>query len=338
MKISLFVAVAAVLASGAAAAQSSATMYGILDVGYGHSKTILRSGRFSREDSNWGVRHGTLRSRIGFKGQEALGDGLRAVFALEMGFDIASGEFDPVDPTLPANQRRQGFGRRAVVGLKGGFGEVLIGRDSTPMNSFDGTYQSVDAIPHSVGWTWRSNGVFYNAVFSGVTLRLTAGRDSEETEKPSGSVKKTSSFYGAGFDYNGGAWGAGAAFQRKKTGAADAVSEYGLGAFYDFGAAKVFAHYLGRKNMTPLHIPRPGLHLEQYGFGVKVPFGMASLSAEYGRNSKKRNAVTEKGNDFAVQANYALSRRTDVYIRLARLASYADSRVEQYNVGIRHMF
>ena len=339
MKKPLF-AIVVLLATGAAAAQSSATMYGIIDVGYGYSKaTIKRAGR-RIESSDSGVRHGTLRSRIGIKGQEALGDGLSAVYALEMGFSMANGEFDPVDPTLPVGKRSLGFGRRAVVGLKGGFGEVLIGRDSTPLNSFDGSYQAVDATPTSINWAWRTNGVFYTGMFSGLTVRVAAGQDRVKTEEPASSKLIDGYFYGAGFDYKSGAWGIGAAVQRNKVKEfADPITEYGAGAFYDFGAAKVFAHYLGRRNATSLSAFQRGLHLEQYGIGVKVPFGaVASLSAEYAHNSKKYKGISRSGHDVAVQANYALGRRTDVYIRLARVMSFGDSHVEQYNVGIRHMF
>ena len=72
------------LVSGAAFAQSNVTIYGVADVGmqnyntgYG-SKTTVVSGQ------NAG-------SRLGFKGEEALGNGLKAIFVLEAGLQIDTG-------------------------------------------------------------------------------------------------------------------------------------------------------------------------------------------------------------------------------------------------------
>ena len=94
------------------------------------------------QTSSWGVNSGTLQgSRLGFKGEEALGNGLSAVFALEMGFDSASGA------------TKSAFDRRAVVGLKGSFGEVLVGRDGTPlMNGRAATRRLMVQIPFRLHW------------------------------------------------------------------------------------------------------------------------------------------------------------------------------------------
>ena len=84
MKKSL-IAIAALAAAGAAAAQSSVTMYGQVNTSYEYSKV---------KETNWNGGAGTLvwknagfkndrvnTSRLGFKGQEALGNGLSAIFA-----------------------------------------------------------------------------------------------------------------------------------------------------------------------------------------------------------------------------------------------------------------
>ena len=100
---------------GAAQAQSSVTIYGIADAaivgerGGANPMTKVTSGAASA-------------SRIGFKGDEALGDGLSAFFTLETGSKIDTGELDAANTI---------FNRQALVGLKGHFGAVSLGRQYT---------------------------------------------------------------------------------------------------------------------------------------------------------------------------------------------------------------
>lgn len=101
---------------GAAHAQSSVSIYGILDAaivgerGGANPQTKVTSGAASA-------------SRIGFKGDEALGSGLSAFFTLETGAKIDTGELDATNTI---------FNRQALVGLKGHFGAVSLGRQYTP--------------------------------------------------------------------------------------------------------------------------------------------------------------------------------------------------------------
>src|SRR5690606_16220132 len=104
--------------AGAAHAQSSVTLYGIVDVGVGGNK--LHDSATGEDDARYGLMSGVQSgSRWGLRGSEDLGNGLRANFQLESGFDPATG------------QRQQGgrqFGRAAWLGLSGGFGEIRFGR------------------------------------------------------------------------------------------------------------------------------------------------------------------------------------------------------------------
>lgn len=121
------VSAAVLLLAGAAQAQSSVTLFGVVDVGVSHysahsrgygatgglpeirrSQTALSSG-------------GNSTSRIGFRGREDLGGGLAAGFWLEGGFAADSGAPDGLK-----------FDRRSTVSLSGAFGEVRLGRDYSP--------------------------------------------------------------------------------------------------------------------------------------------------------------------------------------------------------------
>jgi predicted porin len=108
MKKSL-IAIAALAAVSAASAQSSVTLYGLVDIGYGAHSTTSRDGSVFLKSS--GVMDGSnAGNRIGFRGTEDLGGGLRANFVVEQGIS-------PTSPTVFA-QRAGGSGQQ-IVGQAG---------------------------------------------------------------------------------------------------------------------------------------------------------------------------------------------------------------------------
>jgi predicted porin len=123
MQKKLIALAVASLASGAAFAQTNVTMYGIADAGYVWSQgdaLVTGTNKFS------GIQSGLLSgSRLGFKGEEALGNGLKAIFTLEYGAEHRQ------------QLRRRATGgslnaRQQFVGLAGGFGTVALGRQYSP--------------------------------------------------------------------------------------------------------------------------------------------------------------------------------------------------------------
>ena len=354
MKKSL-IAIAALAAAGAAAAQSSVTMYGQVNTGYEYSKEDITINGKKTTTKTAGFQNDRVNtSRLGFKGEEALGNGLSATFALEMGFDSADGNFAD-----------SAFNRKATVGLKGAFGEVRIGKDSTPMNEFDGSFKAIDRTTtlaeqvagRDASWEGRPTGLFYNGTFSGVSVSAAIGNNSERTKTEGVTTKKDdSAVYGLGLGYNGGAWAVGAAFQHEtKKGFDNAVTtttdgkvtSYGVGASYDFNVAKVYGQYKGGqyKNKMPAG---DKYSYDQFAIGVSAPFGATTLSAEYGYNKAKDTAgavsTKYKGNVFAVQAEYAFSKRTSLVARAGQVANWKNkttndkSSTQEYTVGLRHKF
>jgi general bacterial porin, GBP family len=90
-KIPVAVAASAALATSVAHAQSSATLYGILDAGIMYTNNVSKSGSSGAlVQATSGNING---ARFGFKGAEDLGGGLKASFVLENGFNIQSGKF-----------------------------------------------------------------------------------------------------------------------------------------------------------------------------------------------------------------------------------------------------
>ncbi|WDZ95642.1 porin [Herbaspirillum sp. WKF16] len=114
--------------AGAAQAQSSVTIYGIVDTGVTYtSKAQTTQTPGINTGSKFAVNSGVIQgSRIGFKGVEDLGGGLSAVFNLETGFTNDNGGLQGSDNVTSSNL----FRRKSVVGLAGGFGTVLVGRQT----------------------------------------------------------------------------------------------------------------------------------------------------------------------------------------------------------------
>ena len=344
------IAIAALAAAGAAAAQSSVTMYGQVNTGYEYSKTDITTSGVKTTTKKTGFQNDQVKSsRLGFKGEEALGNGLSATFALEMGFNSADGSFT-----------ENAFNRKATVGLKGAFGEVRIGKDSTPMNEFDGSFKAIDRTTtlaeqvagRDASWEGRPTGLFYNGSFSGFDVAAAIGNSSTRVKEDGvTTMKKDTATYGLGMGYNGGAWAVGAAVQldTEKTLNDDMkTTNYGVGASYDFNVAKVYGQYKGGQYKNKASTVADKYSYDQFAVGVSAPFGATTLSAEYAYNKAKDThgdvSTKYKGNVFAVQAEYAFSKRTSLVARAGQVANYKvkdgseKSSTQEYTVGLRHKF
>ncbi|WP_269506340.1 porin [Burkholderia sp. IMCC1007] len=131
-------------AAGAAHAQSSVTLYGVID-----TSIAWVHGNNGQANNSWQMLSGNLQgSRWGLKGAEDLGGGLKAIFQLENGFDPGTGHL---------NQGGRMFGRQAFVGLESNqFGTLTLGRQYDPLVDLvqavtaDNYFGSVMATPGDV--------------------------------------------------------------------------------------------------------------------------------------------------------------------------------------------
>ena len=115
-------AVSAVAAGAASAQTANVTLYGVIDT-YVASERVSAQGTTPSTSVTVLNAGGLSGSRWGLRGSESLGGGMSAIFTLENGFDSSTGGL---------NQGGRLFGRRAFVGLNGGFGQVQVGRDYSP--------------------------------------------------------------------------------------------------------------------------------------------------------------------------------------------------------------
>ena len=112
-------------AGGAAFAQSSVTLYGLLDEGVNYTNNVqtARAGAPNGRTgaSQWSMSSGVLQaSRWGLRGNEDLGGGYKAIFVVESGFDVGTGKLQ---------QGGTFFGRQSYVGLTSStLGNVTLGR------------------------------------------------------------------------------------------------------------------------------------------------------------------------------------------------------------------
>ncbi|KQQ32497.1 porin [Duganella sp. Leaf126] len=122
-----------------ALAQSNVTIYGIIDTGVEYLSNAGPGGSALRVSSG-----GMNNSRLGFRGSEDLGGGLKAVFNLESGLLTDVGAYDGGL-----------FRRQANVGLEGAFGRVVIGRSFTTVYDF---IVGFDPMAYAPYYSWASSG------------------------------------------------------------------------------------------------------------------------------------------------------------------------------------
>ena len=290
--------------AGAASAQSSVTVYGLLDAGI-TSEHGGAAGSVTKLAT--GVESG---NRLGFKGSEDLGNGLKANFQLENGFNLDTGT------------QRQGalFGRQAYVGLSGGFGAVNLGRQYDPI------FVSMDSIdPFSTGLTGSStnllnpgnvrtnNAITYSSnSIQGFSANVLYGMGEVAGNN---AANRT---IGLSANYANGPVLVTFAYDRINAAASSSANLKLalLGATYNFGPALVAAAYETEKSDTA------ALDNRDYLLGVTVPVGPAgAFLASY---MKKDDRISNKdGKQLAVGYTYALSKRTNVYTSYARLTNEA---------------
>ena len=352
MKKSLL-ALAALAAAGAASAQSSVTLYGIADISGGYKEVNANGVKAKTTGANVG---NLGDSRIGLKGSEDLGNGLKAVFNYEWQIDSAHGTLYSGEGKAKSLNNGYATGtREAFVGLEGNFGQVRVGTTDTPVRNLAiaGTADAAsDFDTTNLGaLVNRASGVHYFGNFSGVGIQAFAGYHKNESADTTTDNYKG---YGLGLSYANGPLLVGAAVQQFKQ-SADASTtgtskktEAVVGGTYDFGTAKVFANYVygkvGVDGNTTTAYGGAFDKVQELNLGVTVPYGAASFVAEYGRNRYNLAGTNEKfsGNDFMIGANYAFSKRTDVYVRAAQLNDLKNGDDKNwtrlYAAGIRHKF
>jgi predicted porin len=355
MKKSL-IALAVLASAGVASAQSSVTLFGIVDATISH-------GRGSVSDKTQLTNSGYNSSRLGFRGTEDLGGGMSASFWLEAGMSNDDGQGAATNSNNQASgvgaavAGRQGltFNRRSTVSLAGGWGELRLGRDYTPqfwnLTVFDpfgtngvGTTQTLNSIitgatsvraSNSIGYFLPGNlGGFYGQAqyYLGENLRNGAATEKDGT--------------GAGFrlGWANGPFNVALALSRTDN-ATGKIQQNNIGGQWDFGIAKVMGHYAWDK--------AAGVKAKGWLIGGLFPVGAGEIRAAYSRYRAKVGAEPETSK-LALGYVHNLSKRTAVYTTFAWArnkngaaqslngsafgAGVVNQNSSGWDLGIRHSF
>ena len=299
MKKSL-IALAVLGFTGAAMAQSSVTLYGVADAGIGK----LGKGKVEMLSAS-GMNNGN--SRLGVRGVEDLGGGLKAGFNFETGLSLEDGSTAASGPGF--------WSRNANMWLGGDWGTFKMGRTLNP--SFFGVaaweltgtanYSVVGNTYGYVGGARNSSQFSYKTPnFGGVSAEL-------------GYIFKADNGGNAKWDLNvtyaNGPIAAGLSANKAK----GQKVGYALGGKYNFGNFAVAASY------SDNHRVRRG-----FSIGGTAAFGAASVTLDLTRDTKH---PVKKYTNGLLEGKYALSKRTFVYAAYLRLDGN-----NNYGLGVRHNF
>ena len=301
MKKSLLALAVLTAVTGAAYAQSSVTIYGKIDLGLVMDSGSA-AGKSVRIDS--GVTGG---SRLGFKGVEDLGGGMKAAFQLETGFCADSAAGGPNFCTGSNNF----MGRQAHGDLTGSFGALSAGRQySLGFNNLStidpfgtGFAGQVNNIVDPSGIRLNNSATYSTPSIGGVTAsaEIAFGEETGNWQ----ANRET----GAGLTYASGPAYVGFTFYDvgNANGNGAARKNYLLGGTYDFGVVKI--HALAQKStgsgttgLVPLDV------LDLMG-GMTVPIAGGSLMASYIHHND-RTLADKDANQIGIGYIYPLSKRT----------------------------
>lgn len=307
-----------------ASAQSSVTVYGVVDTGF----TSIDNG--GKDGSGKGTINGIssgndAASRIGFKGTEDLGNGLKAEFVLENGINTDDGSAANAD---------QAFSRLAFVGLKGGFGTVRLGKQDTQLKAMLSEIDPFGAagIANSVNYVtaggidqrnpnqvaWLSNN--YAGFSGGIAYQF--------GEKDTGTGDNSQ--YSARLGYKNGPLNVQFGYQNKNNTTATFDGDQdiaSLGATYDFGVVKLHGLYAEKDTDGKfVSATAADIKIRSALIGVTVPMGASKIRAEYIRNDN-RDVDDADNNVWAVSYTYAMSKRTGLYATYLRTSNDSKSQL-----------
>lgn len=320
MKKSLIALAILATAAGAAQAQSNVTIYGQVDLQIDKASgrtTSMRAG-----DNN----------KLGFRGVEDLGGGLKALFHVEMRFDADTGGTEAA-PNRPL------FQGQSRVGLQGEFGMIRLGRGLTAVQESAAGYEAWGEARNRASLTshitanynsdplytgsstnrW-SNGVWYNSpVVGGFQLNATM-----TTKEPQGTGSPVATPYSISATFNEGPFSIMGGIERNPVDTKFAIVAASFKVMPDL---KVMGSYA--RQSTVRNFDTKGWQL-----GMNYNVGAGVILAGYGQ-IKPDNTRSSKR--FAIGYEHHLSKRTFLYTDAYRDRNATNS-VNSFDIGINHRF
>ncbi|HET9646005.1 MAG TPA: porin [Burkholderiaceae bacterium] len=314
---------------GAASAQSSVTLFGIIDTGVARIEN--KTGTGVKTTTNQMLNDGVNTSRLGLRGIEDLGGGLKAGFHLEGGVSPDTGG---------AGVGNKFWNRRATVSLLGNFGEVRLGRDYVPtfwnLTTFDPFgYNGVAQIANVISTLGsgastlvradNTIGYFLPSGLGGLygQAMIAAG------EGGANATQANNKYYGGRLGYAAGPFDVAAAYGQTKIDfpgsagvvAGDKYKMWNVAGSWNFGVAKAVAQWIQGKTSGATDRKQT-----IWQIGAVVPLGQGEIHAAYDHANMKGGAGEPAGFRDADDANqwgigyvYNLSKRTALYANYSHL-------------------
>ena len=352
MKKSLLAVALLGACAGFAQAQSNVQIYGTIDAGF-----------VKRTDQTLAIGKRAANT-LGFKGSEELGNGLKAIFQLEMRYEPDTG----TQETGSNGAQRPLFQGQSRVGLQGDFGMVRIGRGLTPMQETIMAFEPWHGLPTPAGFytdlsvagytsdplslagnsgnRW-SNAVWYNTPsFSGFQFNSAVGtkesnngpaivgRGTTTLPQYAANAQATSNPFSLNGTYTNGPLGAMLAYERN----AVETKMYVVGAsFLVIPELKLMGTYTHQDRD---HTFALNSEVKAWVVGANYTMGAGKLLAGYGRKTPDGQPVTKQ---LSLGYEYSLSKRTYIYLDAARKegaigTTAASSTINHYDVGVSHSF
>jgi predicted porin len=323
-KALLFVSIAA--ACGAAAAQSSVTLFGVVDVNVGW---IDNTG----PGATWQLgTNGMSTSRLGFRGIEDLGGGLKASFWLEGEIDADTGtaraSFGSGDPATAGFN----FQRRSTVSLSNQYGEVRLGRDNVPTywtwSVYDpfgatgvGSSQNLQTDTKltsgtngSYGTASRASNIVSYILPDGIVGKGLTG----QLSVAAGENAPGNKYYGGRIGYADGPYSIAAAYGETDVTASGDIthSVWNIGGSWNFGFVKVSGFFARAEVSGGVFA---GSDQDNWLIGAAVPFEQWNFKLAYSE-AKGGGAISGNGGtQIAVGVDYNLSKRSALYANYSHI-------------------
>ncbi|MFM0501487.1 porin [Paraburkholderia caffeinilytica] len=315
-------------------AQNSVQLYGLVDV-YAGAQRNLGAKTAWAENSG-----GMSTSFWGIGGQEDVGHGYSAVFALEAFFRTVNG-------AAGRTASDTFFGRNAYVGIKGPVGSLLLGRNTLPyyvtalsMNPFGNSFGFSPVLVQMykgltgqglIGDTnWNNSIMYVSPALAGVTLTgvYASGNQPGQvgTNQIAGDLKYTNGSFSAAFSFQRARYSIAPGDLAASIAGFSQQTAYLAAASYNFGLFKLSALVQRIEDS----ISSGDQNSNSGELGVQIPVGVGAVLASYMyTKSKGRGDPFRK--TWAVGYDYPLSKRTDMYV--AYLNDSATRLSSGYNAG-----
>jgi predicted porin len=340
--------------AGAASAQSSVTLSGMLDAAVQHTGTAT--------GYDWALGGaGSAFNNITLSGKEDLGGGMSAFFTMNNRFRIQNGTIN----SAAQDNGQVTFWRNVFVGLGGNFGDVRLGRMLMPLQEMNGNYDPwyggyTVASTHTGGITATiraQQAIYYRSPsMSGFSVHAAVaaanGQLQAETQNNYNSsappFATNQRLQGFALNY--------AAGPLKVTGAYDRnyadFKTTGVYGQYNFGVAIVNVQYENGDGNNGSTATSPKEKVKAYSIAADIPFGVVTGKIGYLRYDSDQATCTSAGaatggtlacdaSKIGVGGEYNLSKRTLIYSDMAKSSgdrlSVAQGKT-QFDLGLRHKF